>query len=140
MLSIYLFTCNLLYPQSTLAFDFSRYDEHICVWESPYRGFLSHWKSKQSKPIECFLLILHKHVSHYKRWNQNPTNRPLTVPLSMNSENLMHAKQSNILKDFWCLFACVSIMLVLISSMCYNSILLLVLQMLSAWYLLIHPC
>jgi len=107
LLSIYSSTCNPLYPQSTLAFDFSRYDEHICVWESPYRGFLTRWKSKYSKPIACFLLILHRHISHSKRWNQNSTNLPLTVPLSMNSENLMHAKQSNILKDFWCLFACV---------------------------------
>jgi len=94
LLLIYSFTCNPLYPQSTLAFDFSRYDEHICVWESPYRGFLTQWKSKYSKPIACFLLILHRHISHSKRWNQNPTNLPLTFPLSMNSEKLMHAKQS----------------------------------------------
>ena len=104
MLSIYSSTCNPLYPQSTLVTPcihkvllhstFQRYDEHICVWESPYRGFLTQWKSKYSKPIVCFLLILHRHISHSKRWNQNPTNLPLTVPLSMNSEKLMHAKQS----------------------------------------------
>ena len=93
MLSIYSSTCNPLYSQCTLAFYFSRYDERICVGESTYKGFLTQWKSKYSKPISCILLILHRHISHSKRWNQNPTNFPLTVPMSMNSKKLMHAKQ-----------------------------------------------